>query len=90
MASRRNSAGVEVRLGGWGYLAASVHVEQAHPARQLLGVLDAVPQDAGGEIQGAIVRLRTQQYKKKTQKHKHVYLPARGANRQRSNVLINH
>lgn len=43
------------------YLAASVHVEQAHPAGQLLGVLDAVPQDAGGEIQGALVRLRTQE-----------------------------
>lgn len=57
------------------YLAASVHVEQAHPAGQLLGVLDAVPQDAGGEIQGALVRLRTQELKKKkdtkTQTNRH-------------------
>lgn len=32
------------------YLAASVHVEQTHPTGQLLGVLDAVPQNAEGEI----------------------------------------
>lgn len=32
------------------YLAASVHVEQTHPTGQLLGILDAVPQNAEGEI----------------------------------------
>lgn len=46
-------------LCGRSYLAAGVHVEQAHPAGQLLGVLDAVPQDARGEIQGALIRLST-------------------------------
>lgn len=60
--------GAEVRIGGGGrgYLAASVHVEQAHAAGQLLGVLDAVPQDAGGEIQGALVRLKRKRRRKDT------------------------
>lgn len=72
-------------LCGRSYLAAGVHVEQAHPAGQLLGVLDAVPQDARGEIQGALIRLSTprENSDKKAQKlkHKDINLPARGANR---------
>lgn len=40
-------------------LAASVNIKQTHPTSQLLGIFDAVPQNAGGEIQGAFIRLRT-------------------------------
>lgn len=46
-------------------LAASVDVEQTHPASQLLGILDAVPQNTGGEIEGAFIRL----HKKNTHTH---------------------
>lgn len=52
-------------------LAASIHVEQTDTTSQLLGVLDAMPQYAGGEIEGALIRLSTQ-----GEIHKHIYLPA--------------
>lgn len=41
-------------------LAASVDVQQTNSTSQLLGVLDAGPQNTGGEIQGALVWLHTQ------------------------------
>ena len=43
-------------------LAASVDVEQTHPTSQLLGILDAVPQNTGGEIEGALIRLHRQKH----------------------------
>lgn len=52
-------------------LAASIHVEQTHTTSQLLGVLDAMPQNAGGEIEGALIGLNTQ-----GEIHKHINLPA--------------
>lgn len=47
-------------------LAARVHVEQTHSARQLFGILNAVPQYTGGEVQRALIRLT-----KNTHTHKH-------------------
>lgn len=44
-------------------LAASVNVEQTHPTSQLLGVLNAVSQNTGGEIEGAFIRLQRQHTK---------------------------
>lgn len=38
-------------------LAARVHVEQTHSTRQLFGILNAVPQYTGGEVQRAFIRL---------------------------------
>lgn len=56
-------------------LAASVDVEQTNSTGQLLGILDAVPQNTGGEIQGAFIRLRTHKH---TQIHKVNLLLAAG------------
>ncbi len=39
-------------------LAAWVHVEQTHSTRQLFGILNAVPQYTGGEVQWALIRLK--------------------------------
>lgn len=41
-------------------LAASINVEQTNSTSQLFGILDAGPQNTGGEIQGAFIRLHTQ------------------------------
>lgn len=54
-------------------LAASVDVEQTNPTSQVLCILDTRPQNTGGEIQGAFIRLDTQ-------KHTDVLLPAAGQN----------
>ncbi len=39
-------------------LAAWVHVKQTHSTRQLFGILNAVPQYTGGEVQWALIRLK--------------------------------
>lgn len=59
-------------------LAASINVEKAHPTSQLLGILDARPQNTGGEIQGGFIRLPTQTQNTHMKNHKLILLHATG------------
>lgn len=47
-------------------LAPSVDVEQTHPTSQLLSILDAVPQNTGGEIKGALIGLQRREQEQHT------------------------